>query len=91
MAVFSCEAHNDKGLTVSRGVQVNVKGERRAGPRTSGGWGGGMVQALQPAALLELKRSHRQPHDLEQVPYLSGCSVPLCKMGVTTDLPVLEA
>ncbi|XP_015981599.2 tyrosine-protein kinase Mer isoform X2 [Rousettus aegyptiacus] len=25
MAVFSCEAHNDKGLTVSRGVQVNVK------------------------------------------------------------------
>lgn len=41
MAVFSCEAHNDKGLTVSRGVQVNVKGERRAGPRTSGGWGGG--------------------------------------------------
>ncbi|XP_015442943.2 tyrosine-protein kinase Mer [Pteropus alecto] len=24
-AVFSCEAHNDKGLTVSRGVQVNIK------------------------------------------------------------------
>ncbi|XP_076989832.1 tyrosine-protein kinase Mer isoform X2 [Tamandua tetradactyla] len=24
-AVFSCEAHNAKGLTVSRGVQVNVK------------------------------------------------------------------
>uniref|UniRef100_A0A8C9A1V6 Tyrosine-protein kinase Mer n=1 Tax=Prolemur simus TaxID=1328070 RepID=A0A8C9A1V6_PROSS len=25
MAVFSCEAHNDKGLTVSKGVQVNIK------------------------------------------------------------------
>ncbi|KAM5253547.1 tyrosine-protein kinase Mer [Hipposideros larvatus] len=24
-AVFSCEAHNDKGLTVSKGVQVNIK------------------------------------------------------------------
>ncbi|XP_036894495.1 tyrosine-protein kinase Mer isoform X2 [Sturnira hondurensis] len=25
MAVFSCEAHNDKGLTVSKGIQVNIK------------------------------------------------------------------
>uniref|UniRef100_A0A7N9DI90 Tyrosine-protein kinase Mer n=1 Tax=Macaca fascicularis TaxID=9541 RepID=A0A7N9DI90_MACFA len=25
MAVFSCEAHNDKGLTVSKGVQINIK------------------------------------------------------------------
>ncbi|XP_004844368.1 tyrosine-protein kinase Mer isoform X3 [Heterocephalus glaber] len=25
MAIFSCEAHNDKGLTVSKGVQVNIK------------------------------------------------------------------
>ncbi|KAM5142677.1 tyrosine-protein kinase Mer isoform 3-T3 [Callospermophilus lateralis] len=25
MAVFSCEAHNDKGLTVSEGVQINIK------------------------------------------------------------------
>uniref|UniRef100_A0A8C7BBS9 receptor protein-tyrosine kinase n=1 Tax=Neovison vison TaxID=452646 RepID=A0A8C7BBS9_NEOVI len=24
-AVFSCEAHNDKGLTVSKGVQINIK------------------------------------------------------------------
>ncbi|XP_063086049.1 tyrosine-protein kinase Mer isoform X1 [Cavia porcellus] len=24
-AIFSCEAHNDKGLTVSKGVQVNIK------------------------------------------------------------------
>ncbi|KAF6104765.1 MER proto-oncogene, tyrosine kinase [Phyllostomus discolor] len=24
-AVFSCEAHNDKGLTVSKGIQVNIK------------------------------------------------------------------
>uniref|UniRef100_G1U620 Tyrosine-protein kinase Mer n=2 Tax=Oryctolagus cuniculus TaxID=9986 RepID=G1U620_RABIT len=24
-AIFSCEAHNDKGLTVSRGVQINIK------------------------------------------------------------------
>lgn len=85
MAVFSCEAHNDKGLTVSRGVQVNIKGEHRAGPHTSGDWGWGIVQALQPAVLLEPKRPHRRPHDLGQVPYLSGCSVPLCKMGVTIE------
>ncbi|KAM6179315.1 tyrosine-protein kinase Mer [Erethizon dorsatum] len=25
MAIFSCEAHNDKGLTLSKGVQVNIK------------------------------------------------------------------
>ncbi|XP_064227765.1 tyrosine-protein kinase Mer [Aotus nancymaae] len=25
MAVFSCEAHNDKGLTVSKGAQINIK------------------------------------------------------------------
>ncbi|XP_055984786.1 tyrosine-protein kinase Mer [Sorex fumeus] len=24
-AIFSCEAHNDKGLTVSKGVQINIK------------------------------------------------------------------
>ncbi|XP_057637849.1 tyrosine-protein kinase Mer [Chionomys nivalis] len=24
-AVFSCEAHNDKGLTVTKGVQINIK------------------------------------------------------------------
>uniref|UniRef100_A0A8C3WRZ8 Tyrosine-protein kinase Mer n=1 Tax=Catagonus wagneri TaxID=51154 RepID=A0A8C3WRZ8_9CETA len=24
-AIFSCEAHNDKGLTVSEGVQINIK------------------------------------------------------------------
>lgn len=28
-AVFSCEAHNDKGLTVSTGVQINIKGEQQ--------------------------------------------------------------
>lgn len=50
MAIFSCEAHNDKGLTVSRGVQVNVKGERRAGPRTSGGWGVGVGHGASSAA-----------------------------------------
>ncbi|KAL0620128.1 Tyrosine-protein kinase Mer [Plecturocebus cupreus] len=29
MAVFSCEAHNDKGLTVSKGVQINIKGKQQ--------------------------------------------------------------
>uniref|UniRef100_A0A480TIV1 Tyrosine-protein kinase Mer n=1 Tax=Sus scrofa TaxID=9823 RepID=A0A480TIV1_PIG len=24
-AIFSCEAHNDKGLTVSKGIQINIK------------------------------------------------------------------
>lgn len=28
-AVFSCEAHNEKGLTVSKRIQVNIKGEKR--------------------------------------------------------------
>lgn len=54
-AVFSCEAHNDKGLTVSKGVQVNIKGEKRGGlSRRAGssgsGWGWRAVCALWPGA-----------------------------------------
>lgn len=40
MAVFSCEAHNDKGLTVSKGVQINIKGEQE-GQGSLAGPGGG--------------------------------------------------
>lgn len=40
-AVFSCEAHNDKGLTVSTGAQVNIKGEQQDSPSAWLGAGGG--------------------------------------------------
>lgn len=68
-AVFSCEAHNEKGLTVSKRIQVNIKGEKRAGPSSvSGSWGGRGAQ-LEPRLTASVV--------LDKSPNLSGLCSPL--------------
>lgn len=45
-AFFSCEAHNDKGLAVSKGIQVNIKGEKQSQSLSS--VGGGLMEPRLP-------------------------------------------
>lgn len=88
-AVFSCEAHNDKGLTVSKGVQINIKGKQRGQvPRARVFWQlvGRQAPTLQPAARVwALASPLTSSVTLDKPLHLCGFSVPLCEMGINTE------
>lgn len=67
-AVFSCEAHNEKGLTVSKRIQVNIKGEKR-GRSLERVWELGGGAQLEPRLTASVV--------LDKSPNLSGLCSPL--------------